>query len=74
MDWKSTEQAFSFRTPTAFAVHVFLACGTACALMALAAAASADRAQMVLWLGVALIVDVAVRTWRRHVAPSRFIA
>jgi phosphatidylcholine synthase len=41
----------------AFAVHIFTACGAACALLALFAAASADWPQMFVWLGIALIID-----------------
>ena len=41
----------------AFAVHVFTACGAACALLALLAAIRADWPQMFVWLGVALIID-----------------
>jgi phosphatidylcholine synthase len=61
---------FSSRTLAAFAVHIFTACGAACALLALTAAASAEWAQMFLWLGVALIVDGVDGTFARrlHVA------
>jgi phosphatidylcholine synthase len=52
----------------AFAVHVFTACGAACALLALVAAVGADWAGMFLWLGVALIIDgvdgTLARRWR----------
>jgi phosphatidylcholine synthase len=41
----------------AFAVHVFTACGAACALLALVAAVGADWTRMFLWLGVALVID-----------------
>jgi len=41
----------------AFAVHVFTACGAACALLALLAAIKADWPQMFVWLGIALIID-----------------
>jgi len=41
----------------AFAVHVFTACGAACALLALLAAISADWPQMFVWLGIALVID-----------------
>ena len=40
----------------AFAVHVFTACGAACALLALTAAAHADWPAMFAWLGVALFI------------------
>jgi phosphatidylcholine synthase len=61
---------FSSRTLAAFAVHIFTACGAACALLALIAATGADWTQMFLWLGVALIVDGVDGTFARrlHVA------
>jgi phosphatidylcholine synthase len=42
---------------TAFAVHIFTACGAAFALLALFAAVGGRWAQMFIWLGVALIID-----------------
>jgi len=41
----------------AFAVHVFTACGAACALLALMAAAAGTWWLMFAWLGVAVIID-----------------
>ena len=41
----------------AFAVHVFTACGGACALLALVAAVRAEWAIMFAWLGLALVID-----------------
>ena len=41
----------------AFAVHVFAACGAACALLALLAAVDARWPTMFAWLGVALFID-----------------
>jgi len=54
----------------AFAVHIFTACGAACALLALIAAVIADWPQMFVWLGVALIIDGFDGTFARrlHVA------
>lgn len=40
-----------------FLVHVFTACGAACALLALLAAARADFVTMFVWLAVALFID-----------------
>lgn len=40
-----------------FLVHVFTACGAACALLAMLAAARADFVTMFLWLAVALFID-----------------
>jgi len=50
----------------AFAVHVFTACGAACALLALLAAIVADWPQMFVWLGVALIIDGIDGTFARY--------
>lgn len=41
----------------AFAVHIFTACGAACALLALLAAVQAHWPAMFLWLGLALVID-----------------
>lgn len=41
----------------AFAVHVFTACGAACALLALVAAVHNEWPVMFTWLGVALVID-----------------
>jgi phosphatidylcholine synthase len=45
------------RLAVAFSVHVFTACGAACALLALVAAVEAAWVPMFLWLGLALIID-----------------
>jgi phosphatidylcholine synthase len=45
------------RAAAAFAVHIFTACGAACALLALVAAVAADWSLMFLWLGLAVIID-----------------
>ena len=50
----------------AFAVHVFTACGAACALLALIAAVHADWPQMFVWLGSALIIDGVDGTFARR--------
>ena len=54
----------------AFAVHLFTACGAACALLALVAAVRADWPQMFVWLGIALVIDGVDGTFARrlHVA------
>jgi phosphatidylcholine synthase len=44
-------------TTAALAVHVFTACGAACALLALMAAGQAGWRQMFAWLGLALLID-----------------
>ncbi len=58
------------QTAAAFAVHVFTACGAACALLALTAAVAGEWPKMFLWLGIALIVDGVDGTLARrlHVA------
>jgi phosphatidylcholine synthase len=53
-------------TMAAFAVHVFTACGAACALLALIAAVRADWPQMFVWLGVALFIDGVDGTFARR--------
>jgi phosphatidylcholine synthase len=73
MDSQLPETDFSSRTLAAFAVHVFTACGAACALLALMAAAGADWTQMFLWLGVALIVDGVDGTFARHLHVAELL-
>jgi phosphatidylcholine synthase len=53
-----------------FLVHVFTACGAACAFMALLAAVASDWVAMFAWLGVALFIDGIDGTLARrfHVA------
>ena len=53
-------------TTAALAVHVFTACGAACALLALIAAGRADWPQMFVWLGVALFIDGVDGTFARR--------
>jgi phosphatidylcholine synthase len=50
----------------AFAVHVFTACGAACALLALMAAVRADWSAMFAWLGIALVIDGVDGTFARR--------
>jgi len=63
-----TEPSENIASPppvAAFAVHIFTACGAACAFMALLAAVGADWPRMFLWLGLALIIDGADGTFAR---------
>jgi phosphatidylcholine synthase len=58
----------------AFGVHIFTACGAACALLALVAAVHADWPRMFAWLGLALFIDGVDGTFARrlrvaHVLP-----
>jgi phosphatidylcholine synthase len=57
-------------TTAAFAVHVFTACGAACALLAMMAAVGTDWPRMFVWLGIALFIDGVDGTFARrlHVA------
>jgi phosphatidylcholine synthase len=54
------------RMTAAFAVHVFTACGAACALLALLAAVRTDWQAMFGWLGVALFIDGIDGTFARR--------
>ena len=56
-----------------FAVHVFTACGAACALLALIAATGGRWANMFLWLGVALIIDGADGTFARRLRVAEVL-
>ena len=73
MDSRSPEAQVSPRTVAAFAVHVFTACGAACALLALIAAASADWTGMFLWLGLALIIDGVDGTFARRLRVAELL-
>jgi phosphatidylcholine synthase len=68
----SPEKAISPRT-AAFAVHVFTACGAACALLALIAAVSADWPIMFVWLGIALIIDGVDGTFARRLRTAELL-
>src|SRR5260370_42628560 len=50
----------------AFAVHVFTACGSACALLALMAAVAGEWPKMFLWLSIALIIGGGAGTLARQ--------
>src|ERR1700688_4859032 len=69
---ESPEKAISPRT-AAFAVHVFTACGAACALLALIAAVSADWPKMFVWLGIALIIDGVDGTFARRLRTAELL-
>jgi phosphatidylcholine synthase len=60
-------------TVAGFAVHIFTACGAACALLALIAATGARWAEMFLWLGVALIIDGADGTFARRLRVAEVL-
>jgi phosphatidylcholine synthase len=60
-------------TVAGFAVHVFTACGAACALLALIAATGGRWADMFLWLGLALIIDGADGTFARRLRVAEIL-
>jgi len=66
---ESPEKAMSSRAG-AFAVHVFTACGAACALFALIAAVAADWPKMFVWLGIALVIDGVDGTFARRLRTA----
>jgi phosphatidylcholine synthase len=66
------EKSISLRT-VAFAVHVFTACGAACALFALIAAVAADWPKMFLWLGIALFIDGVDGTFARRLHTAELL-
>jgi phosphatidylcholine synthase len=57
----------------AFAVHVFTACGAACALLALLAAVRTDWATMFVWLGIALVIDGVDGTFARRLRVAELL-
>src|ERR1700676_3618302 len=66
------EKAIAPRT-AAFAVHVFTACGGACALLALIAAVGADWPKMFVWLGIALVIDGVDGTFARRLHTAELL-
>ena len=52
-----SESVAPVRRVSAFSIHVFTACGGACALLALIAATRAQWVAMFAWLGAALFID-----------------
>ncbi len=67
-----SEKTHSLRT-AAFAVHIFTACGAACALLALIAAVGADWPKMFVWLGIALIIDGVDGTFARRLRTAELL-
>jgi len=57
----------------AFAVHVFTACGAACALLALFAAVNARWPLMFVWLGLALCIDGIDGTFARRLDVAKVL-
>jgi phosphatidylcholine synthase len=56
-----------------FAVHVFTACGAACALLALIAAVNGQWAVMFVWLGIALCIDAIDGTLARRLQVANLL-
>lgn len=69
----SAGEPVSLRTAAAFAVHVFTACGAACALLALMAAVRAGWPEMFAWLGAALVIDGLDGTFARRLGVARLL-
>jgi phosphatidylcholine synthase len=61
------------RLAAAFAVHIFTACGAACALLALLAAVRADWPHMFVWLGIALVIDGIDGTFARYLRVAELL-
>ena len=57
----------------AFAVHVFTALGAACALLALIAAVRNAWPQMLVWLGIALLIDGIDGTFARRLRVEQVL-
>ncbi len=72
MNRKSLEKAIPPHS-AAFAVHIFTACGAACALLALIAAVRADWPTMFVWLGVALVIDGVDGTFARRLHTAELL-
>jgi phosphatidylcholine synthase len=66
----SSKEPTRLRVAAAFSVHVFTACGAACALLALLAAAGARWTEMFIWLSVALFIDGVDGTFARWLDVS----
>jgi phosphatidylcholine synthase len=65
--------ANSIRYAMGFAVHVFTACGAACALLALIAAVNGQWAVMFVWLGIALCIDAIDGTLARRLQVANLL-
>jgi phosphatidylcholine synthase len=70
---QAPRQAMKPLTVAGFAVHVFTACGAACALLALIAATGGRWTAMFLWLGIALTIDGADGTFARRLRVAEVL-
>jgi len=73
MEPKPPESRATLREVAAFSVHIFTACGAACALLALVAAVGAGWTQMFAWLGVATIIDGVDGTFARRLRVAEVL-
>jgi phosphatidylcholine synthase len=73
MDRESLEAHGKPRLMAAFSVHIFTACGAACALLALIAAVGARWTQMFVWLGLATIIDGVDGTLARRLRVAELL-
>ena len=69
----SRTPAKALHIAAAFAVHVFTACGAACALLALMAAGAGEWPNTFLWLGIALIIDGVDGTLARQLRVAEVL-
>jgi phosphatidylcholine synthase len=69
----SAGEPATLRVAATFAVHVFTACGAACALLALMAAVRAGWPEMFAWLGAALVIDGLDGIFARRLEVARFL-
>ena len=69
----SRTPAKALHIAAAFAVHVFTACGAACAVLALMAAVAGEWPKMFLWLGIALIIDGVDGTLARQLRVAEVL-
>jgi phosphatidylcholine synthase len=72
-DTPHPETAGHARNAAAFAVHVFTACGAACALLALFAAVKSQWTLMFFWLGIALFIDGVDGTFARRLQVAKLL-
>ncbi len=70
---RAPRQGATSLTVAAFAVHIFTACGGACALLALIAAVGGQWPRMFLWLGVALVIDGVDGTFARRLRVAEVL-
>ena len=73
MEPKPPQTRARLREAAAFSVHIFTACGAACALLALIAAVGGAWTQMFVWLGVALIIDGIDGTFARRLGVAEVL-